>query len=1046
MLWFLVIGLFAWVGFLTLRISDLRGRMQWLERRVVDLRERLEGEGQDAPAHWAEPATAQPSPAMKPQFQELVDVPPASAARRPEEPLLRATEPRPSSRPAPTRPDGPPPRKVLRIWLEENGLAWAGGAALALGGLFLVTYAAQRGVFTPPFRIAAAVITGIVLLAASEGLRRRSGHALAAALTAGAGAATFYGAAWASHNLYGLIGVVPAAAMLAMTCFGLLALAFRHGEPLALLGLVGGFAAPAVTGLDSWASIGLSVYLAALTATGFGVAAIRGWGRSGIAVIAGTSCWGLLALFAAGSVRAALLAVAPLALACAVTAWRRRVGAPEAGSFGLLTPVALLAGCGLMALLWLFYPYQPYPAHQGVAPGALGTMAMLGLAALAVRRELTPAPFQLAAYGVAVASTLLAWNQIPAIGIQLWLGAIALTVVGSGLACAFGKDDGDSRWAGAAPATALLLGGSMAGLPPLFSWAPEGVVAAGLLAAAAILARASADPRCSMTPAIWIWTSGAAALAALNEAIDPRFLPAALAGFASAVALLFLRLQWRGFAAVILAASLSALAALVSPLMFEALRADGLPWPAFAALVAASGGMIFAAARTTRRIDGARSSAEALSTGALIVLLAGGFLLLRPWGPSGGMDPFLESSLRTVLILVAGLTAALSTPVEANEAAGGERKVLPAFLEEAYGAMAGAGQPGVIGRWRGQALLVLGLTHAVIFQLLVFNPLWAWWSPPVVGPPILDSLAVGFLAPAILLAAATVGRVSLTRRLLAAFGLSSAILAFTWQVLEVRRLFQGPTLHAGIDALGRAEMAVYAVLFILSAASTIWFADLAARRRLTVSPFAAEIALAGRAGAWVALAFAMLVFGFAASPWWGPIDRPLEGVGVAGLLLGTYAVGGVAPLLLALRSPAPVDLPLVRVLRLGGVAILFAFVNVVVRLAFRGYDMRPDLREASLETWTFSAVWGLFGFGLLIYGAARRSGDLRGAGLAVLAITLAKIFLFDMSRLDGVVRAGSFLAVGALLLTAAVLVRRLSGAGDVPFGLGRRPAVSEAES
>lgn len=49
---------------------------------------------------------------------------------------------------APPPQKGPPPREVIHAWLEENGLAWAGGGALALGGLFLVTYAAQRGVFT----------------------------------------------------------------------------------------------------------------------------------------------------------------------------------------------------------------------------------------------------------------------------------------------------------------------------------------------------------------------------------------------------------------------------------------------------------------------------------------------------------------------------------------------------------------------------------------------------------------------------------------------------------------------------------------------------------------------------------------------------------------------------------------------------------------------------------------------------------------------------------------------------------------------------------
>jgi uncharacterized membrane protein len=68
----------------------------------------------------------------------------------------------------------------------------------------------------------------------------------------------------------------------------------------------------------------------------------------------------------------------------------------------------------------------------------------------------------------------------------------------------------------------------------------------------------------------------------------------------------------------------------------------------------------------------------------------------------------------------------------------------------------------------------------------------------------------------------------------------------------------------------------------------------------------------------------------------------------------------------------------------------------------------------------------------LIYAAARREVDLRWAGLAVLLLTTAKVFLFDMAQLEGVVRAASFLAVGGLLLAAAVIARRLSGPKATP--------------
>ncbi|CAN7581098.1 DUF2339 domain-containing protein [Phenylobacterium sp. LjRoot219] len=97
----------------------------------------------------------------------------------------------------------------------------------------------------------------------------------------------------------------------------------------------------------------------------------------------------------------------------------------------------------------------------------------------------------------------------------------------------------------------------------------------------------------------------------------------------------------------------------------------------------------------------------------------------------------------------------------------------------------------------------------------------------------------------------------------------------------------------------------------------------------------------------------------------------------------------------------------------------------------------------SLETWALSAAWGVLGFGLLVYGVARQSNDLRAAGLVLLLATTGKIFLFDMARLEGVVRAGSFLAVGALLVAAAVMVRRLGGGALPPRLRGRRSRPSE---
>jgi hypothetical protein len=73
-----------------------------------------------------------------------------------------------------------------------------------------------------------------------------------------------------------------------------------------------------------------------------------------------------------------------------------------------------------------------------------------------------------------------------------------------------------------------------------------------------------------------------------------------------------------------------------------------------------------------------------------------------------------------------------------------------------------------------------------------------------------------------------------------------------------------------------------------------------------------------------------------------------------------------------------------------------------------------------------SALWGGLGLVLLIVGLKRDSRGLRLGGLGLLAISLAKLFLYDLATLSSVTRALSFLAVGAVLLLGAFFYQRAS--------------------
>ena len=77
-----------------------------------------------------------------------------------------------------------------------------------------------------------------------------------------------------------------------------------------------------------------------------------------------------------------------------------------------------------------------------------------------------------------------------------------------------------------------------------------------------------------------------------------------------------------------------------------------------------------------------------------------------------------------------------------------------------------------------------------------------------------------------------------------------------------------------------------------------------------------------------------------------------------------------------------------------------------------------------------SAFWGCLALVSLYLGLKRRHGVLRGGGFVLFAISLGKLFLFDLPSLSSVQRALSFLAVGAVLLLGGFFYQRISAQYD----------------
>ncbi|MGV6848494.1 MAG: DUF2339 domain-containing protein [Marinibacterium sp.] len=130
--------------------------------------------------------------------------------------------------------------------------------------------------------------------------------------------------------------------------------------------------------------------------------------------------------------------------------------------------------------------------------------------------------------------------------------------------------------------------------------------------------------------------------------------------------------------------------------------------------------------------------------------------------------------------------------------------------------------------------------------------------------------------------------------------------------------------------------------------------------------------------------------------------------------------------------------PEIRKLLLGSSALLvFWYLTLEVRRAFWGpkIGLSPQTLPVNAEVYAYSAVWILNALALLALGILRRSAALRFASLAVLMVTVAKVFLFDLSDLTGLYRVASFLGLGVTLMIIARIYQRFvfaPGPGTAP--------------
>jgi len=84
-----------------------------------------------------------------------------------------------------------------------------------------------------------------------------------------------------------------------------------------------------------------------------------------------------------------------------------------------------------------------------------------------------------------------------------------------------------------------------------------------------------------------------------------------------------------------------------------------------------------------------------------------------------------------------------------------------------------------------------------------------------------------------------------------------------------------------------------------------------------------------------------------------------------------------------------------------------------------------DWRRIQIERdFTYSALWMAYGTMLMLVGFIRRSAFVRWQALLLIAVTIVKVFVYDVSQLDRGYRIVSFIVLGVLLLAISFVYQR----------------------
>ena len=145
------------------------------------------------------------------------------------------------------------------------------------------------------------------------------------------------------------------------------------------------------------------------------------------------------------------------------------------------------------------------------------------------------------------------------------------------------------------------------------------------------------------------------------------------------------------------------------------------------------------------------------------------------------------------------------------------------------------------------------------------------------------------------------------------------------------------------------------------------------------------------------------------------------------ILLG-YAMPAILALLLSYAVAGQRALAYANSIAAAALILALSYATLEIRRIYHGPVLAINLLSGTTndaEQYTYSIAWLVFGVALLGIGIAVNSQRARLASAAVIALTITKAFLIDMSTLTGVYRALSFICLGLVLVAIGWFYQRV---------------------